>query len=92
MKKSPLLKYIIWSSAAFLVFVCFIKHDNLIRWIYAEFTIHRQHRQIEYYQKEIESLDERINAMSTDRDTMEKYARETFLFAEPGEDVYLIDE
>jgi cell division protein FtsB len=89
MKKSPLAKYIIWSTVAFLVVILFFRHDNLIRWIGAGFTIHRQEKQIEQYKQEISELDKRIEEMSTNRDTLEKYARETFLFAEPGDDVYL---
>lgn len=92
MKKSPLLKYILWSSVVFLVIICFIRHDNLIRWIRASFTIRKQERQIEWYKREISDLDKQIEAMSTDRDTLEKFARETFLFAEPGDDVYLIPD
>ena len=68
------------------------RHDNLIRWIKAGFTIRKQEKQIEWYNKEIVDLDKQIEAMSTDRDTLEKYARETFLFAEPGDDVYLIPD
>lgn len=92
MKKSPLLNYILWSTVAFLVIICFFRHDNLIRWIKAGFTIRKQEKQIEWYNKEIADLDKQIEAMSTDRDTLEKYARETFLFAEPGDDVYLIPD
>ena len=92
MKKSPLLKYILWSSVAFLVIICFFRHDNLIRWIRAGFTIRKQERQIEWYNKEISELDKQIEAMSTNRDTLEQYAREHFLFAEPGDDVYLIPD
>ena len=92
MKKSPLLKYILWSSVAFLVIVCFFRHDNLIRWIRAGFTIRKQEKQIEWYNKEISELDKQIEAMSTNRDTLEMYAREHFLFTEPGDDVYLIPD
>ena len=92
MKKSPLLKYVLWSTVAFLVIILFFRHDNLFRWIGAEFTIRKQEKQIEWYNKEISELDKQIEAMSTDRDTLEKYARETFLFAEPGDDVYLIPD
>lgn len=90
MKKSPLVKYMLWSSAAFLVIVCFLLHDNLFNWIHAGFVIRQQHRQIERYEADIKELDRQIESMSTDRDTLEKYARETFLFAEPGDDVYVV--
>ena len=92
MKKSPLVKYIIWSTVAFLVIICFFRHDNLIRWIKAGFTIRQQEKQIEWYDKEIGELDKQIEAMSTNRDTLERYAREHFLFAEPGDDVYLVPD
>ena len=92
MKKSPLLNYVLWSTVAFLLIICFFRHDNLIRWIKAGFTVHRQEAQIEWYNQEISQLDKQIEAMSTDRDTLEKYAREHFLFAEPGDDVFLIPD
>ena len=92
MKKSPLVKYILWSTVAFLVIICFFRHDNLIRWIKAGFTIRKQEKQIEWYDKEIKDLDKQIEAMSTNRDTLEQYARERFLFAEPGDDVYLVPD
>ena len=92
MKKSPLVKYIIGSTVVFLVIICFFRHDNLIRWIRAGFTIRKQERQIEWYQREISDLDAQIEAMSTDRDTLEKFARENFLFAEPGDDVYIVPD
>ena len=92
MKKSPLVNYILWSTVAFLVIILFFRHDNLIRWIKAGLTIRKQEKQIEWYDAEIKDLDKQIEAMSTDRDTLEKYARERFLFAEPGDDVYLIPD
>ena len=92
MKKSPLVNYILWSTVAFLVIICFFRHDNLIRWIKAGFTIRKQEKQIEWYDKEIKDLDKQIEAMSTNRDTLEQYARERFLFAEPGDDVYLVPD
>lgn len=91
MKKGPLLKYIICSTAVFLLIICFFRHDNVIRWIRAGFTIRKQEKQIEWYNSRIKSLDEQIESMSTDRDTLEKYAREHFLFAEPGDDVYIVN-
>ena len=46
---------------------------------------------IEDYQFENAELDRRINMMKTDRDTLEKFAREQYNFAAPGEDVYVIE-
>ena len=54
-------------------------------------TLHRQRRQIEYYQKSNAQLEEQLQNLSTDRDTLEKFARENFHFAAPDEDVYIIE-
>ena len=48
-------------------------------------------RQIELLQEENERLDQKIRMMKGNRDTLERYAREQFYFAEPGDDVYIIE-
>lgn len=83
------LRYAIVATAVFLVFICFVKRDNLFRWIEAGFTIRKQDRQMEYYEADIDRLRHELESLTNDRDTLEKYAREKFLFAEPDEDVYV---
>ena len=46
---------------------------------------------IENYRIENAELDRRIDMMKNDRDTLEKFAREQYNFAAPGEDVYVIE-
>lgn len=82
------LRYAIVATAIMVLFL-FAKKDNIVRWVQAGFTLRKQEKQIEYYQKQNEELDKTINMMSSNRDTLEKFARETFHFAEPGEDVYI---
>ena len=36
-------------------------------------------------------MDKKINMLKNDKDTLEKFAREQFNFAVPGEDVYVIE-
>ena len=66
--------------------------NTFIHWIKAGLEIKRQESQIEQYRKEIEQMDKHINMLKTDRDTLEKFAREQFNFAAPGDDVYIIEE
>jgi len=68
----------------------FARRDNVVRWIQAGFTIGRQEREIERYREEISVMEERIRDLKTDRDSLEKYAREQFNFAREGDDVYLV--
>lgn len=74
-----------------LLILTFGPGNNIIHWIGAKFEIHSQEKQIEQYTREIEEMDRRIKMLSSDRDTLEKFARENFHFAEPGDDVYIAD-
>lgn len=85
------LRYAIVATAIFLLFFCFIKRDNLFRWVEAGFTVRRQEKQIEFYKTDIDRLQQEVNSITTNRDTLEKLAREKFLFSEPDEDVYVIE-
>lgn len=80
------LRYAIIATVVFLLFM-FLKKDNLVNWVQAGLSLRRQERQIEQYQRENEELDRRIRVMTGDRDSLERYAREQFYFAEPGDDV-----
>ena len=84
------LRYAIIATVVFLLFM-FLKKDNLINWVQAGLSLRRQERQIEQYQRENEELDRRIRVMTGDRDSLERYAREQFFFAEPDDDVYITE-
>ena len=45
-----------------------------------------------FYQKEIEQMRRKVNMLQNDKDTLEKFAREQFYFAAPGEDVYIVEK
>ena len=84
------LRYAIIATVVFLVFM-FLKKDNLVNWVQAGVSLRRQERQIERYRQENEELDRRIRVMTGDRDSLERFAREEFYFAEPGDDVYITE-
>ena len=84
------LRYAIVATVLFAVFL-FLKKDNVVNWVQAGFTLRRQRDQIEQLERENEELDRRIKVMRENRDTLERYAREEFYFAEPGDDVYIFE-
>ena len=84
------LRYAIVATALFALFL-FLKKDNVINWVQAGFTLGSQRRQIEQLERENEERDRRIKMMKENRDTLERYAREEFFFAEPGDDIYIIE-
>ena len=75
----------------FFVLLCVYPGSNLFTWIAAKSEIKSQYRQIRWYQKEIMRMDSAINTLSTNRDSLEKFARDNFHFTQNGEDVYLLD-
>lgn len=90
--RSPVKRWIFWSTLVFLIIICVNKKDNVFRWVEAGLTLKKQERQIETYIELNKALDEKINSLSTNRDTLETFARENFLFSAPDEDVYIVDE
>ena len=85
------LRWVLFTSLIFILAVC-LKHDNVFRWIGAGSTARNQEKQMVYYRENIEKLEKEVNALSGDCDSLEKFAREKFYFAEPGEDVYITDK
>ena len=84
------IRYAIVATVLFLLFLL-VKKDSIITWVQAGFTLQQQRRQIENYETENAELDKKIRMMKENRDTLERYAREQFYFAEPGDDVYIIE-
>ena len=82
------IRYAIVATVLFLLFL-FLKKDSIITWVQAGINLRRQQRQIELLERENTELDKRIRMMKDNRDTLETLAREQYLFAEPGDDVYL---
>lgn len=85
------VKFMIPATVLFFLVITFYTDDNLLGWISAKFQIKSQEAQIEYYQQEIDKMNKKLNLLSNDRDTLEKFAREQFHFASPGDDVYILE-
>ncbi|MBQ8484205.1 MAG: septum formation initiator family protein [Bacteroidales bacterium] len=65
--------------------------NTVIHWAKAGAEIRRQEKIIKEYEAQNAEMDRRIDRLMTDRDTLEKFAREQFNFAVPGEDVYIVE-
>lgn len=83
--------FVVVTSAVFLYAWLLGDGNTIIHWIDAAVEARRQESQMEYYRQENARMDERLEMLRTDRDTLEKFAREQFHFAVPGEDVYVIE-
>ena len=79
-------------TAAFLIWIFFFDTNNLISWYRDLKQLAWQNRQKVYYQEAIRQADEKLNELTSNKDSLEKFAREQFLFHEAGEDIYVVDD
>lgn len=84
-------KFVAGTLSVFVLVMVFWPGNNVIRWIGAKIEIARQERQIRDYRHKIREMNGRIRMLTSDKDTLEKFAREQFNFAEPGDDVYIVE-
>ena len=79
-------------TVVFIIMKLFGPGNTIIHWVEASREIVRQERQMKQYRDEIEAMNQNIDELKTNRDSLEKFAREQFGFAVPGEDVYIVAE
>lgn len=75
----------------FAVIVLFVDRNNLIRWAGDYLEVLRQERVIRQYGRDIEELDRKLDQLTSDQDSLEKYAREQFYFHREDEEVFIVD-
>ena len=86
------LPFVIVVTAVAAIWLLFFSHSSVLNWVRANIEIRRQERQMDKYRQEIDEMDAEIRALTDSKDSLEKFARETYHFAAPGEDVYIIEE
>ena len=83
--------YLVGTTAIFIYSWTLGKGNTVFHWINASVEERRQEKLMEFYRNENAEIDRRLDILRTDRDTLEKFAREQFHFAIPGEDVFIVD-
>lgn len=79
-------------SFLFLTIVLFIDKNNLILWAKDYVEVFRQEKIIRKYRKDIKLLDEKLLELSSNKDSVEKFARENYYFLEKDEDIFIVEE
>lgn len=74
----------------FLVWVLFIDTSNLFVWFRDMDTVASQERQKEYYKEAILQTDEKLKELESNKDSLEKFAREQYLFHEADEEIFVV--
>lgn len=65
--------------------------NTIGHWIRAKIDDKAQQEEIRLYEQKNSELDRQIEMMTSNRDSLEKFAREQYYLAKPDEDVYIIE-
>ncbi|HNW49218.1 MAG: septum formation initiator family protein [Bacteroidales bacterium] len=77
-------------TVAFFAWVIFFDSNSIIEWSSIRSNINRQEKEKAYYKQEIKSAEEKLQELSSNKDSLEKFAREQFYFHEEDEDLYIV--
>lgn len=82
-------KYFV-SSVAFLVWLTFFDNNNLIRQVRMRSALNDLQKEKAFYLEEINNNNKAAEELMTNKETLEKFAREKYLMKRENEDIYLI--
>ena len=85
------LPFVIIITAVAALWLLFFSHSSVLNWVRANWEIQRQEREMDRLRRDIDAMDAEIQSLTNSRDSLEKFARETYHFAAPGDDVYIIE-
>lgn len=77
-------------GVVFLVWVIFFDSSSIITWFSDIGKVFNQERQKAYYKEAIKKTDEQLLELSSNRDSLEKFAREQYYFHKDDEDVFIV--
>lgn len=83
--------FVVLAAAVTGAALLFSPSKGIISMLRASSEIKRNRAMIEQYRHDTEQMQRKIDQLKSNPDTLEKFAREQFLFAAPGDDVYVID-
>lgn len=91
-------KYLSWINAYWLigipfgVFTLTVGDSSLYKRYTYEEKISSLEKEIEHYQQEIEVNSKKLNDLHTDKEGLERFAREEYFMKKPNEDIFIIKD
>ena len=79
------------STTLVALWLLFFAHNSVLSWIRATMEEQSQQKEMARLKQEIEEMDREIKNLRDNPDTLEAFARETYHFAAPGDDVYIVE-
>ena len=85
------IPFVIVVTAVVALWLLFFAHNSVLSWIKAGVEEKNQQKEMARLKSEIDAMDARIDALTTNKDSVEAFARERYHFAAPGDDVYIAE-
>ena len=86
-----LLPFVIVVTAVVALWLLFFAHNSVLKWIKASVEEQSQQKEMVRLQAEIEQMEKEADALRNNPDSLEAFARETYHFAAPGDEVYIVE-
>ena len=80
----------ILATLFFLLWILFIDENTIFSYASYHMELKEHERQKLYYKEEIRKTEEKLDELNSNVDSLEKFAREQYLFHKPDEDLYII--
>lgn len=81
-------KYLI-TGVAFVLWITFFDDNNLIELAKVKLNIINQEKQKQYYKSEIKLIEQKLQELDSNVDSLEKFAREQYHYKLPDEEIYV---
>jgi cell division protein DivIC len=82
-------KYIL-AATIFLLWIIFFDNNNLLDRAKQLKHLHQLEKDRKYYLERIENETKRLNELKTNRENLEKFAREQYLMKKKNEEIFVI--
>ena len=86
-----LIPFVIITTTVVALWLLFFAHNSVLSWVRASVEEQNQQKEMARLRQEMERMDAEIDALRNNRDSLESFARETYHFAAPGDDVYIVE-
>lgn len=78
------------ATVVFVAISLFFSDNGLLFLLQKKADLRQQREAIHWYDQEIHRLDRRLEQLTQEKDSIEQYAREHYLFHEPDEVIYVV--
>lgn len=77
--------------AVILVFAFFISDSSIFDRLSHDSKIRELNNQIEYYREKTEEDKKQLEQLNSNKDDIERFARENYLMKRPNEDIFIVE-